>query len=86
MNPLAVPLCALSLIVAAMQHPDRELTTLEAWTVIGGCLHVPKEVVAALFKRHPEWANYPGQKCDSECRELMKLGLSDAEIQTYGRH
>jgi len=87
LNPLAIPLCALQLIFAAMGHPNRELTNLEAWTVIGNCVGGPagSEAVKLWFAAHPEWANYRGQKCDSECRELMKLGLSETEIRAYGR-
>ena len=84
MNPLAIPLCALQLIFAAAGHLDRELTNLEAWTIVGKCAGVPKEVVELWFKLHPEWAK-PGMKCDWECGDLMKLGLSQEEIKGYGK-
>ncbi len=84
-SPLAVPLCALQLIFAAAMHPDRELTNLEAWTIVGRCAGMPAAAVELWFKLHPEWA-MPGLRCDWECRDLMKLGLSETEIKSYGNH
>ncbi len=68
MNPLAVPLCAFALIFAAIQHPNRELTNLEAWTVIGNCVGgaAGSEIVKIWVKQNPEWANFRGTKMDRE--------------------
>lgn len=87
MNPLTIPLCALQLIVAALQMnavEHRELTMQEAWTVVGKCAHVPESVIKEWFDQHPEWASYKGLRCDRECADRMRMGLSEQEIRSYG--
>ncbi len=78
MSPLTIYLCAAYLIMAAVSHSDRELTDAEVWHVLTkSCLNIDIPM--------PKGWTFQGKKCDRDCVDLMKLGLSEAEINAYKR-